>query len=91
MSRRLRDDAYIEEIVDQCKAGDQCDPILKPIEWARLYSLCASVHICTGHYNAERDVDSKRDGNDVWTQFAEDAKVVPTTFSGDYFGNRGVI
>lgn len=23
---------------------------------------------------------SKRDGNDVWTQFAEDAKVVPTTF-----------
>lgn len=50
-----KDKKTIEEIVDQCRAEDECDPLLKPIEWRRLYSLCSGVHLGTGHYNAERE------------------------------------
>lgn len=50
-----KDKMTIEQIVDQCIAGDQCDPILRPVEWSRLYSLCVGVHIYTRHYDSKRN------------------------------------
>jgi hypothetical protein len=54
-ANNAKDKMTIEEIVDQCIAEDKCNPVLKPIEWNRLYSLCSGVHIATGYYNVERE------------------------------------